>query len=229
MSTESNQSYSVIKCKPLQGVPWNYQKSSPSTKVRPGYSHASPHYHLIAEIDNNQQYTIVINIESKDPKSPLLLYYIDESYKNDITSKLIDKFEDNYDIIQPPCESNGIALDYVKGNIFDPNNMVTEQYLSDGEDSLNEVIDNYVQGAISGGADVYAFGMSYSDAGQNKGVHDIHMNQGNESQYSSEDGIYQDGGFFIHYPSIDKWIAMFFAFQSQSFDTDENGHRVSSS
>lgn len=62
--------------------------------------------------------------------------------------------------------------------------------------------------------------------GENYGVHDIHMNQGNEVQYESEDGVYQDGAFFIHYPAQNKWIAMFFEFQSQSFNTDEDGHRM---
>ncbi|MFL0198818.1 YukJ family protein [Clostridium sp. WILCCON 0269] len=226
MSGQTNQCYSAIKCRPLLGVPWNYQKSLPSSNVRQGYHHASPHYHLIVEIDNNQQYTIVINIESKDAKSPLLLYYIDENYKNDITSKFINTFQDKYKIIQPQCSPDGIALDYVKGNLFDHTKMMTEKYLSDGEDSLNEVIDNYVKSAISDKADIYVFGMSFSDAGQNNGVHDVHMNQGNESQYANEDGVYQDGGFFIYYPALNKWIAMFFAFQSQSFTTDEDGHRI---
>lgn len=222
----SNQVYSVIKCKPIQGVPWNYEESSPSTTVRRGYSHASPHYHLIAEIDNGPQYTIVINIESKDRQSPMLLYYIDENYTNEINSRLIDTFQDGYTIIEPQCVPNGIALDYVKGELFDHTKMLTEEYLPNGEDSLNEIIDKYVQNAISDGADVYAFGMSFNDEGENYGVHDIHMNQGNEVEYESEDGVYQDGAFFIHYPNQNKWIAMFFAFQSQSFNTDENGHRI---
>lgn len=222
----SNQIYSVIKCKPIQGVPWNYEKSSPSAIVHRDYNHASPHYHLIGDINEGLQYTIVINIESKDTQSPMLLYYIDENYTSQITSKLMDTFQNRYTIVEPQCAPDGIALDYIKGNLFDHTKMLTEEYLPDGEDSLNEVIDKYVQNAISGGADVYAFGMSFNDSGENYGVHDIHMNQGNEVQYENEDGVYQDGAFFIHYPVQGKWIAMFFAFQSQSFNIDENGHRI---
>ncbi len=226
MFQQATQGYSVIKYKPVQGIPWNYEKSLPSIKVRQGYEHASPHYHIIGKIDNNQQYTIVVNIESRDSNSPMLLYYMDEDYNNDITSKLIDTFNDGYSIVQPICAPGGIALDYVKSNLFDHTKMLTEQYLPNGEDSLNEVIDTYVNNAIKDGADMYAFGMEFSDAGENNGVHDIHMNQGNEAKWANEDNCYQDGGLFIYYPSENRWAAMFFAFESQSFHTDEHGHRM---
>lgn len=226
MYNQSTQIYSVLKCKPQQGVPWSYQSSKPSTTVRQGHSHAYPHYHLIANIDDNKQYTIVINIESRDTDSPMVLYYIDEDYKNPITQRLTDVFADKYTILNPEPTPNGIALDYVKSNILDPTMMIKEQYVNGNEDSLNEIIDGYVKNAIASNADVYAFGMAYSDPNGSSGIHDIHMNQGNESQYASEDNIYQDGGFFIHDLSTDKWITMFFAFQSQSFNTDGNGHRI---
>jgi uncharacterized protein YukJ len=226
MSTNPNQTYSVIKFKPLQGIPWNYEKSFPNAKVRQGYQHASPHYHIIGEIDSGEQYTIVINVESKDSNSPMLLYYIDDDYKNEITSKLNDTFHNGYSIVEPICESNGISLDYVKGNLFDHTKMVTECYLQDGEDSLNGIIDKYIKNAIEDGADIYAFGMEFSDEGEDSGVHDIHMNQGNEAKWADEDHCYQDGGILMFYPSENRCVAMFFAFKSQSFHTDEYGHRI---
>ncbi|WP_367277784.1 DUF2278 family protein [Clostridium sp.] len=47
----------------------------------------------------------------------------------------------------------------------------------------------------------------------------MHVNQGNEIQYESEEGV-----FFIHYPVKNKLTVIFFSFKSQSFNTDENGH-----
>jgi uncharacterized protein YukJ len=55
------------------------------------------------------------------------------------------------------------------------------------------------------------------------GIHDIHMNQGNSGKWKRDNGVYQDGAIFIEYPR-DKWRAFFFAFQSQTFDTDNNGN-----
>jgi uncharacterized protein YukJ len=53
------------------------------------------------------------------------------------------------------------------------------------------------------------------------GIHDIHMNQGNvEAKYKKFNGVFQDGGLIFQYPG-DKWLAIYIAFQGQSFQTDD--------
>ncbi len=47
------------------------------------------------------------------------------------------------------------------------------------------------------------------------------MNQGNSGQFKKDNGVYQDGGLFIHFPSRNKWIAVFIAFQVQAWHTDD--------
>jgi hypothetical protein len=48
------------------------------------------------------------------------------------------------------------------------------------------------------------------------------MNQGNsEPRFMDENGVFQDGALFIHTPSVQRWIAFFFAFQSQVWHTDD--------
>lgn len=49
------------------------------------------------------------------------------------------------------------------------------------------------------------------------------MNQGNSGKYKKDNGVYQDGGLVFQYPN-GKWQAFFFAFQSQTFDTDDQGN-----
>jgi len=57
------------------------------------------------------------------------------------------------------------------------------------------------------------------------GIHDIHMNQGNGGQYANDNGTYQDGALIIESP--DSTCQVFFiAFQSQTFQTDDNGNPV---
>ena len=57
------------------------------------------------------------------------------------------------------------------------------------------------------------------------GLHDIHMNQGNAGKYRKDNGVYQDGALIFQYPG-GAWLAFFFAFQSQSFQTDDQGNPV---
>jgi hypothetical protein len=54
------------------------------------------------------------------------------------------------------------------------------------------------------------------------GVHDIHMNQGNTGQFARDNGVRQDGALLLHFPAQFRWVAIFLAFQSQSFHTDDS-------
>jgi hypothetical protein len=53
------------------------------------------------------------------------------------------------------------------------------------------------------------------------------MNQGNVGQFVAQDGVWQDGGLIVHFPSESRWVAVLHAFQSQSFHTDDTtGHSL---
>jgi hypothetical protein len=53
------------------------------------------------------------------------------------------------------------------------------------------------------------------------------MNQGNSAQFRRDDGVWQDGGLLIHFPGRSRWVAIFLAFQSQAWYTDDvTGHRL---
>jgi uncharacterized protein YukJ len=57
------------------------------------------------------------------------------------------------------------------------------------------------------------------------GVHDVHMNQGNSGSYVRDDGVWQDGALLFRF--ADAWSAVFLAFQSQSWHTDDRtGHTI---
>jgi hypothetical protein len=59
------------------------------------------------------------------------------------------------------------------------------------------------------------------------GIHDIHMNQGNEGRFAGDNGVWQDGALLIHFPAQSQWVAFFLAFQSQSWHTDDRtGHSL---
>lgn len=104
---------------------------------------------------------------------------------------------------------------------------------------LNELIGKYVQSAHGDDSvHVYAFGQRWPRTDEKdkyfgfhpqQGVHDIHMNQGNAGKWKEDDGVKQDGALLIHFTSNDRWVAIFLAFQSQSFHTDDTtGHAIDS-
>ena len=60
-----------------------------------------------------------------------------------------------------------------------------------------------------------------------RGVHDIHMNQGNSPRFSKDDGVWQDGGLMFWFPKQGEWVAVFLKFQSQAIHTDDTtGHTL---
>jgi len=128
----------------------------------------------------------------------------------------------------------GLALDFIRRNLFDRTRMVPLPSRASGDnDDLNDRLDFFVQQAIQDNtAIVYAFGQHWQDSSgadkyfseinPSRGVHDIHMNQGNpQGKYFGDNGIYQDGGLIFYFASRNRWAAVFTAFQSQSFYTDD--------
>ena len=104
---------------------------------------------------------------------------------------------------------------------------------TNGTSALHLAIDTLIQKAIQDKATVYAFGQTFRNGtnstnpffkfNPDQGIHDIHMNQGNPvNNRDDENGTYQDGGLIFSFPD-GTWAAAFSAFQSQSFNTDENG------
>jgi hypothetical protein len=105
----------------------------------------------------------------------------------------------------------------------------------------NEKINRYVQRALSDEtALVYAFGARWGPEDHKKdkyfgflpgnGIHDIHMNQGNDPGHAGDDGVWQDGVMLIQFTAENRWIAIFLKFQSQAWHTDDRtGHAIKSS
>ena len=132
-----------------------------------------------------------------------------------------------------------MALDFIRGNLFDRQAMRVLPATAPGPDNdLADKLDHYVRRAAADpAARVYAFGQRWGPEdgipdkifgfSPGNGVHDIHMNQGNTGRFRSDDGVWQDGGLLLHYPGQDQWVAIFLAFQSQAWHTDDQtGHAL---
>jgi uncharacterized protein YukJ len=202
-------------------------------EVRPGAGQ-NPHYQ-VRIVDDTTDYRNAINIQSALSPSELE-YLIDDRFTHPITSMLEEVPLGFTNIASKPGTT---ALDYIRGNLFDRNEMRILPFNVPGLDNdLNEKIDGVMQRAVADEeALVYAFGERWGPE-QNKkdkyfgflpgnGIHDIHMNQSNVGNFVGDDGVWQDGGVLIHFPSQQQWFAIFLKFQSQGWHTDDKtGHKI---
>jgi uncharacterized protein YukJ len=195
----------------------------------------SPHYQ-VRIIDDTTDYRIAINVKSAVSPSEVE-YLIVERFQHPILDIVDDLPLGFTKLARTPTSG---ALDFIRGNLFDRTLMRALPHDVPGFDNdLNEKIDRVMQRAMSDEAAlVYAFGERWGPEASKKdkyfgflpgnGIHDIHMNQGNVAQFKNDDGVYQDGGVFIHFPDQQEWIAVFLRFQSQAWHTDDTtGHAIS--
>ena len=191
----------------------------------------SEHYQILVN-HGNDPHRIAINTQSSEPTSQVL-FYANDDFQHAITDMILQAgLQDGFTALA--SKPGGLALDFIRMNLFDVSQMVPLDGVLPGDDNdLNDKLDLFVQQAISDGdAVIYAFGQHWVDANgadqyfpeinPSTGIHDIHMNQGNpKGSYFKDNGIYQDGGLIFHFPSRNRWAAVFTAFQSESFHTDD--------
>ena len=196
-------------------------------------TNTSPHYQ-IRLTDGARSHRIAVNVRSQLAPSEVL-YFVDEQFSHPITAGLTQAAPG---FTALPSAPGGLALDFIRANLFDPSQMTPLPLAASGpENDLNEKLERQVQAALSEeDAVVYAFGEPWGPELQadryfgfqpGHAIHDIHMNQGNVGRFLEQDGVWQDGGLMFHFPSRQRWAAIFLAFQSQAFHTDDaTGHRL---
>jgi len=220
------QNYSVLKGKPTAG------------KVVSGNG---THYQITVEATGGP-FTVAVNIESTDGSE--VLYAINQSF----TPPDVPGLTALPTGMSPlPSQPNGLALDFVREQIGGQP-MITQASLTllpkkigaantkpekPRAEALSDAVTTPISEAITGGnATLYAFGSAFADSGQVDGIHDIHMNQGNpiSGGFAGDNGIWQDGAMFLQAPSLSsgpaQMSAVFIAFQTESWDTDNKGNPV---
>lgn len=189
---------------------------------------SNAHYqvHLVSE---DTDYRIAINVKSQLEPSELE-YLVDENFSHPILTDLTDLPLGFKELERKP---GGLALDFIRGNLFDRTKMIPLPFEVPGADNdLNEKIDKYVQRAMSDElAHIYAFGERWGPETikdkifgflPGNGIHDIHMNQGNAGKFAKDNGVWQDGAMLIHFPLENRWVGIFLKFQSQTWHSEDD-------
>jgi len=184
---------------------------------------------------DSTSYRIAVNVKSQLSPSELL-FLVDDRFSHPVIGGLPELPSGFNDLRHEP---DGLALDFIRSNLFDRLQLRTLPASMPGPDNdLSDRVEHYVARAVQeSDAEVYAFGERWGPE-QDKpdkifgfspgnGVHDIHMNQGNEPRFARDDGTWQDGALVFRFPSTDQWVAVFLAFQSQAWHTDDaTGHAI---
>ncbi|MFG3052761.1 DUF2278 family protein [Kitasatospora sp. NPDC048239] len=195
----------------------------------------TPHYQIHLRDAHGTDYRAAVNVESQQAPSDLLFAVV-EDFRHPVTGLLPDPGSGWTNL---PSKPGTASLDYIRGNLFDPATLRTlPPDLAGADNDLADLLDHYVQRAINDQtAAVFLLGQRFGPEPTipdkvfgfrpGNGVHDIHMNQGNGGKFRADNGIYQDGGLLIHLPAENRWVAVFLAFQSQSWHTDdEHGNPI---
>lgn len=192
---------------------------------------SSNHYEIRIS-DGGQSWRVAVNVQSADGSE--VLYATRDHFDHPILDQLAALADGRHPL---DSASGGLALDFVRGEGLQPMDFVQLPATNPGdENDLNDKLDAFVERAIGqNNARVFAFGSTFFNPGQKdkyfgfkpeQGIHDVHMNQGNDGDFAKDDGVWQDGALFFHFAD-GTWAAVFLAFQSQSFVTDNaTGHTI---
>jgi uncharacterized protein YukJ len=195
----------------------------------------TPHFQIRVVDGDGVDFRLAVNVKSQSAPSELL-YLVDDDFRHPVTAGLETLAPGWHDL---PTSPGAVSLDYVRGNLFDPTQMRPLPPDAAGPDNdLADLLDVHVARAIGDpDARVYAFGQRWGPEAAlpdkvfgfapGNGVHDLHMNQGNDPHFEGDDGVWQDGGLLVHFPEVSRWVGIFLAFQSQAWHTDDvTGHAI---
>lgn len=196
---------------------------------------ANAHFQLHVVDGAGTDFRVAVNVESALEPSELQ-FVVDSDFRHPILPE-VAALQSGWTELER--RAGGVALDFIRGNLFDRSLLRTLPFELPGPDNdLNEKLALYVRRAIADpDATVFAFGERWpTEEGvpdkvfgflPGNGVHDVHMNQSNVGRFVADDGVWQDGALMLHFPAQEQWVAIFLKFQSQGWHTDDRtGHKI---
>jgi uncharacterized protein YukJ len=188
----------------------------------------SPHYEIHVKGGGGDS-RIAVNVRSVDDSQ--VPAYFDARFEQPRTLDLTPLLNGNpgFQALQTGPAGQG-GLDYLRDNLFPVDQMQPIPAAGSGVSLKNLLDANIERAKADPGARVVAFGEFFQDAGPDKyfgfrperGIHDIHMMQGNSGQFASDNRVHGDGALFLSFNNAQEIVALFVRFQTQSLNTDDN-------
>ncbi|MBV9109786.1 MAG: YukJ family protein [Gemmatimonadetes bacterium] len=207
--------YGVLKGRVVRGIAEHHERT--------------PHYEILVDAAG-VQFRVAVDTRSNDHGRPDLLCACDEDFRHTLTDRLATVGDGFHPL------GAGAGLDYVRGGFVERGQMrVIPADLPGPDNDLNEKVGRWVdRAAADASIALYVFGGRWGPEPERRdaifgflpgnGLHDVHMNQGSPpGRHARDNGAGQDGAILFHLQGEDRWIALFLAFQSQSWHTDERG------
>ena len=204
----------------------------------------NPHFWVILETDG-QQWFATINVRSDkgqlgDPVDKSYLYYlIDSDFRHPIAASILARPQGLSAVERSYA---GGALDFQRGNLFDPRAMRVLPMDGAAGDSLTQRLSAILQVAKDQGSDVFFYGNAFKKDNPHQtdaafgytpdtpfGIDNIHMTQGDPKaidQHVHENGTWHDGACFIWDAQSKRMTGAFLAFQTQAWHTNDNGEVI---
>jgi uncharacterized protein YukJ len=186
----------------------------------------APHLEVLV-VTPQGPWRLAVNVRSADQTH--LCLHAERAFKHPILGHLLALPPG---LTRPAKEDRRLRLDYVRGRLFDTSKMQTADAGSIGDPYALDALLSTVLGRVrdTAGAELFAFGKPWGPEPERpddyfgflpgRGIHNIHMNQGSPPPHDRDDGVWQDGGLILRFPN-GAATAFFFAFQSQSWTTDD--------
>ena len=210
----------------------------------PAQPPSNPHLWVILEVGGRQWFaTINVRSNKDEPGEPVgksyLHYLVDVDFAHPIVPSILARPEGLSSVAR---SYDGGAIDYQRGNLFNPNAMRILPPQGPGDDGLVHRLGGLLNLAKTQGHDVFFYGNAFAknDPRQTDaafgytpdtpfGVDNIHMAQGDPREVNirlHENGVWHDGACFIWDETGRRMTAIFLAFQSQGWHTNDSGDLI---
>src|SRR5579859_1859627 len=187
----------------------------------------SPHYEIWVQADQTN-YRVAVNVKSVDGSDVRALF--DPNFTAATKLNLPNRASGPSGFTALRTGPGGEGLDYLRDGLFSLDQM--SDIPSEGSGvTLANLLDGQIERAKADDeAVVLALGEFFSDSNQSdqafgfspeRGVHDIHMMQGNGGNFANDNRVNGDGALFIRYAGGET-IALFVRFSVQSTSTDDS-------
>jgi len=219
--------YGYVKCKVV---------SEPVLKASHNGHETQYHLHVKLRVASagggTEEWDTAINVGTNDADD-LLKYRLVFDYHHPIRETLKAAKPGFHDL----TGTSGLpALDFLRSDVLGETGHWRDSDVMDGSDIPEPVASfkRLLQKANTAASDVYVFGRTY--APPDKGIHDVHMNQGSSGgfinnghdDHNDHNDVWQDGAVLVDLGEPE-WAGYFTAFTQQKVPTEGLGNPASSS